>query len=132
MDTKYIKGTINNPDLQLNATINQWIAGILLFTFRLVHVPATHHTGADGLSHRPSSKDDPAESDNFKDWLDNAYSFSVSLLNDHVSLPGNSAHFSRSLPTNDHQTSVFISSDMDTATEDPELPHSPKVLVKEA
>ena len=70
--------------------------------------------------------------DNFEDWLDNAYSFSISLLNDHVSLPGNSAHFSRNLPTNDHQTSIFISLDPDTATEGPELPRSPKALVKEA
>ena len=31
MDTKYVKGMINNPDLQSNTTINQWIAGILLF-----------------------------------------------------------------------------------------------------
>ena len=88
--------------------------------------------GADGLSRRLSSKDDPAENDKFEDWLDNAYSFSVSLLNDHVSLSGNSAHFSRNLPTNHYQTSVFISSDLDTTMEDPELPRSPKVLVKEA
>ena len=72
------------------------------------------------------------ENDNFEDWLDNAYSFSVSLLNDHISLPGNSAHFSRNLPTNNHQTSIFISSDLDTATEDPKLSCSPKVLIKEA
>ena len=132
MDAKYVKGMINNLDLQPNATINRWIAGILLFTFRLVHVPTTHHMGADGLSRRPSSEDNPAENDDFEDWLDNAYSFSVSLLNDHISLPGNSAHFSRNLPTNDHQTSVFVSSDPDTAMEDPELPRSPKALVKEA
>ena len=40
MDTKYIKGMINNPDLQLNATINQWIAGIPLFHFELCHISA--------------------------------------------------------------------------------------------
>ena len=39
MDAAYIKGMINNPDLQPNATINRWIAGILLFDFKLVHVP---------------------------------------------------------------------------------------------
>jgi hypothetical protein len=38
VDAKYIKGMINNPDLQPNATINQWITGILLFSFKLVHV----------------------------------------------------------------------------------------------
>ncbi|KAG2352988.1 hypothetical protein BDR07DRAFT_1196462, partial [Suillus spraguei] len=52
VDAKYIKGMINNPDLQPNTTINCWIAGILLFQFNLVHVPATKHTGADGLSRR--------------------------------------------------------------------------------
>jgi hypothetical protein len=50
VDTKYLKGMLNNPDMQPNATINRWIAGILLFNFKLVHVPAIHHTAADGLS----------------------------------------------------------------------------------
>jgi hypothetical protein len=49
-DAKYIKGMLNNPDIQPNATINRWIAGILLFDFDLVHVPADRHTAADGLS----------------------------------------------------------------------------------
>ncbi|KAF9019906.1 hypothetical protein BDZ89DRAFT_958796 [Hymenopellis radicata] len=34
-----IKGMLNNPDINLSATINRWVAGILLFTFTLVHVP---------------------------------------------------------------------------------------------
>jgi hypothetical protein len=50
VDTKYLKGMINNPDIQPNTTINQWIAGILLFDFKLVHVPAIHHTATDGWS----------------------------------------------------------------------------------
>ena len=50
VDTKYLKGMLNNPDVQPNATINRWIAGILLFDFTLQHVPATAHTAADGLS----------------------------------------------------------------------------------
>ena len=132
MDAKGVKGMINNPDLQPNATINQWIVDILLFTFRLIHVPTTHYMGVDGLSHRPSSEDVPPENDDFEDWLDNASSFSISLLNDHISLPGDSAHFSRNLPTNDHQASIFVSSDPDTTMEDLELPRSPKALVKEA
>jgi hypothetical protein len=49
VDAKYLKGMLNNPDIRPNATINQWIAGILLFDFKLVHVPVTHHTAADGL-----------------------------------------------------------------------------------
>ena len=59
MDAKYVQGMINNPDLQPNATINQWIMGILLFSFCLVHVPAIHHTGADRLSCFPPSDEDP-------------------------------------------------------------------------
>ena len=49
VDAKYIKGMINNPNIQPNATINRWIAGILLFRFKLVHVPGATH-GPDGLS----------------------------------------------------------------------------------
>jgi hypothetical protein len=29
VDAKYIKGILTNPDIQPNATINRWIAGIL-------------------------------------------------------------------------------------------------------
>jgi hypothetical protein len=50
VDAKYLKGMLSNPDIQPSATINRWIAGILLFDFKLVHVPAIHHTAADGLS----------------------------------------------------------------------------------
>src|ERR1700710_566282 len=78
---KYVKGMINNPDLQPNATINRWIAGILLFQFKLVHVPADKHTGANGLSRRPPSSLDPPEGNNHEDWLDHAYGFSMELLN---------------------------------------------------
>jgi hypothetical protein len=49
IDAKYLKGMLKNPGIQPNATINQWIAGILLFNFKLVHVPAIYHTAADGL-----------------------------------------------------------------------------------
>ncbi|KAF8545808.1 hypothetical protein OG21DRAFT_1368261, partial [Imleria badia] len=52
LDAKSIQGMINNPDLQLNATINRWITGILLFHFEFRHVPAEKHTGPDGLSLR--------------------------------------------------------------------------------
>ena len=98
MDAKYVQGMINNPDLQPNTTINQWIAGILFFSFHLVHIPAAHHTGADGLSCHPPSDEDPPEEDNFKDWLDNSYSISITLLNDCISPYGGLAHFSRHPP----------------------------------
>ncbi|TDL14497.1 hypothetical protein BD410DRAFT_694319, partial [Rickenella mellea] len=52
VDAKYIKGMINEPDIQPNNTINRWIQGILLFDFTLVHVPADRHQGPDALSRR--------------------------------------------------------------------------------
>ena len=72
MDAKYIKGMINNPTLHPNDTINRWIAAILLFTFKLVHIPAEKHTGADGLSRRPSAPEDdtPEDSGELEDWID--------------------------------------------------------------
>ena len=86
MDAKYIKGMINNSDLQLNATINWWITGILLFHFEICHITANRHTGPDGLSHCPPADTDPPEDDNFEDWLDDSYSFCITLLND-LTLP---------------------------------------------
>ena len=98
MDAKYVQGMINNLDLQPNVTINRWITGILLFSFHLVHIPTTHHTGADGLSRCLLSDEDPPEEDDFEDWLDNSYSFSITLLNDRISPYGGFAHFSRHPP----------------------------------
>jgi transposase InsO family protein len=86
VDAKYIKGMINNPDLQPNATINRWIAGILLFQFKLVHVSAAKHAGVDGLSRRPPVDEDPDEDDDHEDWLDRSYSFGIALLNERTHL----------------------------------------------
>ena len=63
VDARFIKGMLNNPDIQPNATINRWIAGILLFDFKLVHVPGERHSGADGLSRRHWVEEDPEEED---------------------------------------------------------------------
>ncbi|KIK74967.1 hypothetical protein PAXRUDRAFT_38767, partial [Paxillus rubicundulus Ve08.2h10] len=81
LDVKYVKGMINNPDLQPNATINQWIAGILLFLFKLVHIPADKHAGPDGLSCRPWADADPPVLDDHEDWLDAFYSFAIAVIN---------------------------------------------------
>lgn len=80
VDAKYIKGMINNLDVQPNATINRWIAGILLFNFTLQHVPRKDHSLADGLSRCPAAPGDPEE-DNGDNWIDTAYSFAIVLLN---------------------------------------------------
>ncbi|KAL5486251.1 hypothetical protein ACEPAI_7297 [Sanghuangporus weigelae] len=79
VDASYIKGMINNPDLQPNATINRWIAGILLFNFTIIHTPASKHLGPDGLSRRGAAETDPPRDEGFEDWIDHQYSF---LLHD--------------------------------------------------
>ena len=45
VDAKFIKGMLNEPDLQPDAVINRWIQGIKMFTFELVHVPAERQKG---------------------------------------------------------------------------------------
>jgi len=66
---------LNNPDIQPNATINCWIAGILLFDFMLKHVPGASH-GPDGLSWCPTQPDnEPEPIDNYEDWIDRSYGF---------------------------------------------------------
>jgi hypothetical protein len=66
----YIKGMLNNPDLQPNAAINRWIQGILMFDFKLIHVPAERHKGPDALSRRTRAEGEEALSDD-DSWLDN-------------------------------------------------------------
>ena len=61
VDAKSIKGMLNNPDLQPNATMNRWIQGILLFDFKLVHVPAKDHSAPDALSRRSSMEEEYIE-----------------------------------------------------------------------
>jgi len=77
VDTSYIKGMLRNPNIQLNASINRWIAAILLFDFKLVHVPTNKHKGPDGLSrHEPVPGEDEEDNDP-KDWVDNALALGV-------------------------------------------------------
>ena len=86
VDAKYIKGMINNPNIQPNATINRWIANILLFNFKLCHVSAKDHAPADGLSRRLEAMEDPAEVGDAEEWIDHAYTFSIEQINDPISL----------------------------------------------
>ena len=80
VDACYIKGMLNNPDINPSATINCWILSILTFHFTLVHIPGTMH-GPDGLSqHRAQPGDDPESEDNFDNWVDQLYGF-VHLVN---------------------------------------------------
>ncbi|KAL5536488.1 hypothetical protein ACEPAF_310 [Sanghuangporus sanghuang] len=77
MDAAYIKGMINNPDLQPNATINRWIAGILLFSFKLRHIPAADFRCTDGLSRRRAAEEDPPPDETYEDWVDEMYGFAI-------------------------------------------------------
>ena len=81
MDTKFIKGMINNPTLHPNDAINRWISAILLFDFELVHIPANKHIGADGLSRCPHASGDPVleDSDELDDWIDTNAGFLIEL-----------------------------------------------------
>jgi hypothetical protein len=97
VDAKYIKGMLNNPDFQPNATINRWIAGILLFDFKLVHVPGTQHAAADGLSRRPHAEEDPPEPDDPEDWIDESYGFFMELI-----------HFRPSTQVSHYRTLCFL------------------------
>jgi len=69
VDAQYIKGMLNEPDLQPNAAINRWIQGSLMFNFKLIHIPATKHKGPDALSRRLPSKEEILE-DEDDAWLD--------------------------------------------------------------
>ena len=73
---------LNNPDVTPSASINRWIVSILMFHFKLRHVPGKHH-GPDGLSRRPPQPGDISDDDHlddFDDWVDNLYGF-IHLVN---------------------------------------------------
>ena len=81
INASYIKGMLNNLDIQLVTAMNRWIVGIKLFHFELIHVLGTLHTGLDGLSCHAPSPNDPIVEDNTDDWLDRTMGFAVILMN---------------------------------------------------
>jgi len=78
-DASYIRGMLSNPDVQPNTTINQWIATILLFNFKLVHIPADKHQGPDGLS-RWGPVPGEEEEDNPEDWVNHVLSLGIWIV----------------------------------------------------
>jgi hypothetical protein len=84
VDAQYIKGMLNEPDLQPNAAVNRWIQGILLFDFKLVHVHAARFKGPDALSRREPDDDEDILSDD-DSWLDD-----IALL---TTIPGGNIKF---------------------------------------
>jgi len=81
INASYIKGMLNNPDIQPGMAMNRWIVGIKLFHFELIHVLGTLHTGPDGLSCHAPSPNDCIVDDNMDDWLDRTMGFAVVLMN---------------------------------------------------
>ena len=71
VDAKYIKGMLAAPDLQPNAVINRWIAEILTYPHKLIHVPAARHKGPDALSRRPMGEGEIIEYDEEDEWKQN-------------------------------------------------------------
>jgi hypothetical protein len=69
VDAQYIKEMLKQPDLQPNAAMNRWIQGILLFDFKLIHVPGHKFQGPDALSRRPMAEDEEIIEDD-DDYLD--------------------------------------------------------------
>jgi len=79
MDAQYIRGMLSNPDVQPNTAINRWIAAILLFDFKLVHVSAEKHLGPDGLSRREPIPDEDNEEGDPEEWVDDMLSLGIWL-----------------------------------------------------
>ena len=56
VDACYIKGMLQNPNIQPSASMNCWIMGILMFHFELVSIKGTFH---DGLLQRLLQPNNP-------------------------------------------------------------------------
>ena len=92
VDTRYIKGMLNNPDIVPSASVNWWTISILTFHFELQHIPGKHH-GPDGLSRHPPQPDDDSDEEEdsedeeeFEDWIDNLYTF-THMINQPICAP---------------------------------------------
>ena len=68
---------LSNPDIQLNAAVNRWITTILLFDFKLVHVPAEKHLGANGLSRREPVPGEDSNDSDLEEWIDEVLSLGI-------------------------------------------------------
>lgn len=72
VDASSIKGMLKNPDT-LGTPLDRWVAGILQFDFKLVHVPAYRHKGPDALSRRRyASNDEETPESDPEEWVDHA------------------------------------------------------------
>jgi hypothetical protein len=120
VDCSSIKGMLNNPDLQPNATINRWIAAIKLFDFELKHVPATSHKGPDGLSRRPPAPHESLDTADATDaWIDKSYGFFTESSNPPPAFP-------RYIADLHIPQTVSAFSDFELPPETPDLPLPPR------
>ncbi|RDB15232.1 Retrovirus-related Pol polyprotein from transposon 17.6 [Hypsizygus marmoreus] len=69
VDAKFLTEMIRSPDLP-NAPMTRWILYLLLFDFKIQHVPAISHQGPDGLSRRKHTPEDSDDED-AEGYLDN-------------------------------------------------------------
>jgi len=81
IDASYIKGMLNNPDIQPGIAVNRWIVSIKLFQLELVHVPGQLHTDLDSLSWHTIFLNDSVEEDDVDDWLNKTMLFAIILMN---------------------------------------------------
>ena len=95
VNASYIKGMLSNPNVQPNTTINYWIAAILLFDFKLAHVPADKHKGPNRLS-RCEPTPGEEEDDDPEDWVDNVLSLGLWVVSWVDTFPAD-AHYTDAL-----------------------------------
>jgi hypothetical protein len=106
VNTSYIRGMLSNPDMQPNATINRWIAAILLFDFKLMHIPADKHKGPNSLSRHEPAPDEEEDKDP-EDWVDSALTLGIWVTS-----------WLDTSPANMHRTDVLALSIDDANTDD--------------
>jgi len=70
MDAAYVGGMLYRPDVQASAIVNRWIEAVLMFDFKLVHVPAEKHKGPDALSRRRFTQEEEGEEIEVVRWID--------------------------------------------------------------
>ena len=129
MDAVFIRGMLNNPDVQPNAVLNRWIAAIHLFDFKLVHVPADKHQGPDGLSRREHVEGEDDEEDDPEEWIDKTLGLSIWATTS--SATTSLLTFSNTLPVSVFNTEVDHT-ETDHADHPIEFPPSSKSLDAEA
>ncbi|KIK11859.1 hypothetical protein PISMIDRAFT_19170 [Pisolithus microcarpus 441] len=106
---------------------------ILLFDFKLVHIPTTKHTVPDGLSRRPKAKEDPkVDKEEYEDWVDECGAFAIELMNHREpksrllcppKIPPSEYYSPNALP---QDLAIFTTTEILPETSETEIPRSEK------